>query len=535
MGQYLNPGNTLFTEALQSEIYVDKTGLLAYTNKVIGTKQKLVCVSRPRRFGKSMATEMMAAYYSKGCDSKTLFEQKKISQADSFPAHLNRHNVIYMDIQLARSVASNEGLCGQFLPFLQKQVIEELQQEFGETTAWNDKSLAGTLQKIHAATGEQFIIIIDEWDCLFREEKHNVTLQKEYITFLRSLFKGAQAEVCISLAYLTGILPIKKYGTESALNNFKEFTMVNPGQLAEYMGFTKEEVSGLCRRYGMDFAEAKQWYDGYYFQGETHVYSPRSIVEAMLNKEFGNYWTQTETYESLKAYIDLNFDGLKDAIVRMLGGGRCEVDTGAFQNDMTTFKSKDDILTLLIHLGYLSYDRAGKAVLIPNEEVREEFVRAVKNGGWDAIAGILKRSQKLLEDTLAQNSAKVAQGIAEAHSEAASILAYNDENALSCVITLAYISAREEYTFIREFPSGEGFADMVLLPKKYSAKPAILIELKWDKSPESAIAQIKEKRYGKALEEFGGEILLIGINYDKTKKAHKCIIEKHHKQNLSAK
>ncbi|MCI8565398.1 MAG: AAA family ATPase [Lachnospiraceae bacterium] len=534
MGQYLNPGNTLFTEALRSEIYVDKTELLAYTNRVLETKQKLICVSRPRRFGKSMTTEMMAAYYSRGCDSTSLFERMKVSRTVDFTAHLNRHNVIYMDIQLARSVAGSEGFSGQFLSYLQKQVIEELSQEFGEEMTRKDKSLAGVLQRIHAAAGERFIIIIDEWDCLFREEKHNIALQKEYITFLRSLFKGAQAEVCISLAYLTGILPIKKYGTESALNNFKEFTMVNPGQMAEYMGFTEGEVAGLCARYGMDFAKARQWYDGYRFREETHIYSPRSIVEAMLNREFGNYWTQTETYESLKAYIDLNFDGLKDAIVRMLSGGQCEVDTGSFQNDMTTFKSRDDILTLLTHLGYLAYERDKRSVFIPNEEVREEFVRAVKNGGWDAIAGIINRSRKLLEDTLAQREGQVAAGIAKAHSEAASILTYNDENALSCVITLAYISAREDYTFIRELPSGEGFADIVFFPKRHSAKPAIVVELKWNKSAEGAIAQIKEKRYGTVLEEYGGEILLVGINYNKTKKLHSCKIEKHRKQEIQA-
>ncbi|XCP85437.1 AAA family ATPase [Roseburia hominis] len=529
MGLYLNPGNTGFQTSLRSRIYVDKTGLIRYLNELLDTEDKFVCVSRPRRFGKSMAAKMLTAYYSCGCDSREMFQNLEIGRADSFEKHLNQYDVIRLDIQLVWNMAKGEGANGQIVSYIQRPVVAELRQEYGQYLSEEDRSLAGILQKITMLTGRRFVVIIDEWDCVFREEKNNIEMQKEYVAFLRSLFKGVQAEECIHLAYLTGILPIKKYGTESALNNFDEYTMTNPGVLAKYVGFTEEEVKGLCEVYEMDFAEAKRWYDGYRFRRSTHIYNPRSIVQAMLNGEYENYWTQTETYESLRAYIDMNFDGLKDAIVYMIGGGHFEIDIGSFQNDMTSFRTKDDILTLLVHLGYLAYEKQYKEVFIPNEEVREEFVRAVRGGGWEAVAAIFENSKRLLEATLRKDEEAVAAGVEEAHLASVSTLSYNDENALSCVISLAYISARADYTLIRELPAGNGFADIVFLPHRYSDKPAIIVELKWNKTVAGAISQIKERKYVKALENYGGELLLVGINYDKANKIHQCVIEKYNK------
>lgn len=382
MGIYLNPDNEGFLTAVRSRIYVDKTELISDMNEILDTENKFVCVSRPRRFGKSMAAKMLVAYYSSGCDSYQLFQGYKITEDTSFKQHLNQYDVLRLDMQLIRSTAINEGCQNQILSYLQRNVLEEIQQAYGPFLTGGEKSLASVLQKLKVKAGKKFVIVIDEWDCLFREEKENEQLQKEYILFLRSLFKGAAAEECIHLAYITGILPIKKYGTESALNNFDEYTMINPKGLTKYVGFTEEEVEALCRKYHMDFAEAKHWYDGYFFQRRIHIYNPRSIVQAMMNGEFENYWTQTETYEGVKSYIDLNFDGLKDAVIFMVGGGRCEIDTGAFQNDMTSFRSRDDVFTLLVHLGYLAYDKYCKEVYIPNEEIKEEFIRAVKNSGW---------------------------------------------------------------------------------------------------------------------------------------------------------
>lgn len=388
-------------------------------------------------------------------------------------------------------------------------------------------SLSEAMMRVSGRYGTQFIVLIDEWDAVFRNYKENQKLQKEYIDFLRGLFKGIVAEECIALAYITGILPVKKYGTESALNNFKEYTMADPDYMAEYVGFTESEVKGLCEKYHMDFEETQRWYDGYSLKNVGHIYSPRSVVESIQRKEFGSYWTSTETYESLKKYIMMDFDGLKSSVAELMAGNCLPVNTTRFQNDMVSMDSRDDVLSLLIHLGYLGYNEEEKMVFIPNEEVKGEFCNAIEDTGWTELIHVLTESQKLLENTWNKDAASVAEALERVHEENVSILNYNDENALSFVVSLAYYSARKNYFLIRELPSGKGFADIVFLPRKQSEKPALLVELKWDKTVDTAITQIKEKRYVQAVEGYTGEILLIGINYDKESKKHQCRIEEY--------
>lgn len=304
--------------------------------------------------------------------------------------------------------------------------------------------------------------------------------------------------------------------------------MVDQGLFEEYTGFTENEVEKLCGRYAMDFAEAGSWYDGYRFIKFQHVYNPKSVVEAMHRRRFANYWTATETYDALKLYMDMDFDGLRADIVWMLGGESVKVNTLSFQNDMYSFRTKDDVLTLLIHLGYLAYDSLKEEAFIPNREIAREFENAMSTGGWSEVVRVLKASEKLLEDTLRCDEKSVAKGLDKAHMEVASILAYNDENSLGCAIGLAYYSARKDYKMIRELPTGRGFADVVFLPLPSSGKPALVIELKYDKSANTAIWQIKDRQYTQALEGYSGEILLVGINYDKNSKNkwHSCRIEK---------
>lgn len=522
MGIYLNPGNDAFRETLNSEIYVDKSGLIAFTNRVAMTEQKYLCVSRPRRFGKSVTAKMLAAYYDRSCDSGNIFDELLISGNDSYERYLNSSYVLYLDIAwFHMTSAGTEGVAD----VLQREVIAELREAFPGILGDTVKSLPVALAKISETIGEKFVIIIDEWDCLFREARYDEKQQEEYINLLRGLFKSAPSGRFVKLAYMTGILPIKKYGTQSALNNFNEFTMVNPGVLAEYAGFTESEVRELCRRYHMDFDEARQWYDGYHFRRTGAVYSPRSVVEAMLNREYGNYWTGTETYEALKLYINMDFDGLKDAVVRMLGGGRCRINSQRFQNDMTSIKSRDDVLTLLVHLGYLAYEDQAQEVYIPNREVAGEFENAIEDEGWEHVAQAIRESGELLEATLRGDADAVARRLDQIHAMNTSVLSYNNELSLSCVITIAYYSARKDYTLIREMPSGKGFADIAFLPRKHSDKPAMLVELKWDQTAEGALKQIKEKNYVGALGDCR-EILLIGINYDRKDKNHQCVIER---------
>ena len=457
MGVYLNPKNSGFKRAIASEIYVDKTGLIEYTNKVLGTEQGYLCVSRPRRFGKSMAANMLCAYYSCGCDSESLFAGLKAEKLLSFRSHLNKHNVIFLNMQ---DFLSQSHDVAKMLDQIEKSVGQELKRTYTQVLWQESERLEGILNQIYSDLDEQFIFIIDEWDCIFRELKDNEEGQKKYLDYLRNLLKD---KAYVDLVYMTGILPIKKYGSHSALNMFTEFSMTQPLFMAEYVGFTETEVKELCDRYQMDFAEIQRWYDGYSFE-EGHIYSPRSVVTAMLTRKFSNFWSQTETYEALRIYIEMNFDGLKDAVVQMLAGGRCKVDIHTFENDMANFRGKDDVLTILIHLGYLAYDSDAKEVYVPNEEVREAFGSAVKGTDWITVIQAIQASDALLKATWNCDGEAVAAGVDKVHMNNTSIFTYNDENALSLVITLAYYNAMNEYKLVREMPSGKGYADIIFLP-----------------------------------------------------------------------
>lgn len=522
MGIYFNPRNDAFLESVNSEIYIDKSRLISYTNSVLGTEQKFICVSRPRRFGKSMTAKMLAAYYCRDCDSKEIFQHLQIANDASYKKHLNQYDVIFFNVQDFLTTVSD---VAQLVEQIQVKLLRDMQKVYGDRIDFSNGSLIDVLQQIYAEEGTSFVFIIDEWDCIFREKKNNTAVQTSYLDFLRLLLKD---KAYVKLAYMTGILPIKKYGTHSALNMFDEFSMTDQRNLAEFNGFTKDEVQTLCEQYKVDFEEIKRWYDGYW-TGSISLYNPKSVVDALRTKKIKNYWTITETYEALRIYIDMNFDGLQDDIILMLSGERCKVNVRTFMNDMVTFQQKDDILTLLVHLGYLAYDECTEEVYIPNEELREEFYYAIQASGWDKVIQAVKESKELLEATWNLDSAFVAKALDSVHMELTSALTYNNETALSCVISMAYYSARADYTLIRELPTGKGFADIVFLPHKYSMKPAMIVELKWNQSVETAITQIVEKQYVKALENYSGQILLVGINYDKYNKLHQCSIQTYAK------
>ena len=524
MGIYLDPGNNKFRRAVNSDIYVDKTGLIKYTNSIVDTLQSCVCVSRPRRFGKSMAADMLTAYYSRGCDSRELFSSLEIAKDESFEAHLNKYDTIFLNMQEFLSRSSN---VQELLKRVAGKVIRELKKQYPDVELYDENDLAETMQEIFAESECPFVVIIDEWDCIFREFKHDKAAQETYLDFLRDLLKDKEY---IYLAYMTGILPIKKYGTHSALNMFDEFSMIDPGPLAEYVGFTEKEVEALCQKYQMDINEIKNWYDGYSFEEVESVYSPKSVVSCMRLGKLGNYWNQTETFEALQIYIDMNFEGLRDDILSMIAGEAVPVNTRSFTNDMTTFRTEDDVLTLLIHLGYLGYCYADKTVFIPNEEIRSEYVSAIAVSDWGEVSKALKSSADTLQAIWQGREEQVAEGIRQAHFET-SHLQYNDENALSYTISLALYAARNFYTVHRELSGGKGFADLVYVPRKrFMDKPALVVELKWDKNAEGAIQQIKEKEYCCSLEEYKGNLLLVGINYDKKTQVHTCKIEQYRKE-----
>ena len=521
MGNYVNPGNSGFAEVRRG-VYIDKSGLIKQINEEIGTIQKLSCISRPRRFGKSFAAKMLCAYYDKTCHSAELFDDLIIAKDEQYLKHLNQYDVIYLDMTNILSETAGE----KIVPYIRRKVAEELVKEYPELEA-DPESFTTTLINTVELTGNKIVAIIDEWDAPIREVPN---VQKEYLSFLRSLFKNSGAtDKIFAAAYMTGILPIKKDGSQSAISDFQEYSMIFPGRFAEYVGFTEEEVKGLCEENGKDFSLMKQWYDGYSLEGVGSIYNPNSVMQAIRNNRFRSYWTETSAAKSLMEYISLDFDGLSKTMAELLGGIEVKMDPYGFANDLVTFRNKDDVLTLLTHLGYLAYNEETERVHIPNEEIRREFAKTIREVKRDENIQRVRESDRLIYDTVHRNADAVAAQIEKIHAEETAVLFYNDEQALRSVIKLAYFSYKDQYLKFEELPAGDGYADIVYLPKKDSVLPALVIEMKWNQSAQGAIAQIKNKHYPDAIKEYGGEILLVGINYDKNapagKRKHQCVIE----------
>lgn len=524
MGKFLRKGNDGFRTVRNSE-YIDKSQLIEIVNATLNTERQFTCVSRARRFGKSVGAKMLYAYYDQWCGDRELFADLQISSSPSFPRHFQRYPVLYLDMtDFVTRYDSNE-----IIAHIQSDVITELKELYPDVPYRENSDLADVLSAIVSCYPHQqkFIMIIDEWDAVLREFSEEDNIAEKYVKLLRGLFKSTNAMSIFAGVYMTGILPIKKYDTQSALNNFHEYSVVQPGPMAECFGFTPEEVQGLCAKYNMDYDTLAEWYDGYQIGGRSEIFNPTSVMTALYNQYCDSYWANTGAYDTVATYIRMNFDGLKDDVIRLLAGESCSVDTASFQNDLNIVRCKDDVLTLLIHLGYLSYDRDNRTCRIPNREVAIEFKNAVvMETGWEVIATAIKQSENLLNDTLAGNAHAVEDAIDKIHADNTSILQYNDENSLACVLTIAYYTAKKDYIMIREFPTGKGFADVVLLPRPSCNKPAVVLELKYNQSADTAISQIQEKRYAGVLQNFTGEVILVGINYDKQSKQHDCKIEK---------
>ena len=525
MGAYINIGNVGFQGSRNGE-YVDKSELIPVVNRTLFTEQRFSCVTRCRRFGKSMAARMLSAYYDRSCDSRKLFADLAVAADPSFERHLNKYPVIFLDMTSFVTRFSGEDI----IPKLDAELKADVREAFPEVPVEKDDDTMKYLIRIVERTGAPFIFIIDEWDAICREFRPGTKAMDAYVNWLRRLFKDGQSNKVFAGAYLTGILPIKKYKTESALNNFIEYSMVDPRRMARFFGFTKDEVQGLAAKYDMDFDEMEKWYDGYRIGDEPSMFNPNSVMQALDSGRCRSYWAATGAYDAVAGYIGMNFDGLKDDIIGMLADGRSMVDPTGFQNDMSVIRSKDDVFTVLIHLGYLTYDWEEGTCFIPNREVAGEMVNAIKANNWMPLKEALDRSRALLRATLDGDEKAVAHGIDTAHDENTSILSYNNENSLACVLTIAYYYARKDYVMYRELPSGKGFADIVLLPRKNVASPALVLELKFNKDADTAIDQILRKQYPARLEEYAGNMILVGIAYDKESKAHTCRIERFEKE-----
>ena len=521
MGAYINIGNAGFRRARNGE-YVDKSGLIAVVNRTLNTERSFSCVTRSRRFGKSMAARMLCAYYDKSCDSRELFEDLEIASHPDFEKHLNKYPVIFLDISDFVTRFDGEVIVDKMDAELRKDVASACP----DIPVQEDDDLMSYLVRIVAATGQPFIFIIDEWDAICREFEPGTRAMDNYVNWLRRLFKGGQSSQVFAGVYLTGILPVKKYNTQSALNNFAEYSMVEPRSMARYFGFTKEEVRTLAAKYGMDFNEMEKWYDGYQIGDEPSIFNPNSVMQAVDAGRCRSFWAATGAFDAVSAYIRMNYEGLKDDIISMLAGGRCKVNPTKFGNDMRDIHSKDDVFTVLIHLGYLSYNWRRDECYIPNKEVAGEMVNAVEANNWKPVVDALAQSERLLRATLEGDEEAVARGVELAHDDNTSILSYNDENSLSCVLSIAYYYARNDYVLHRELASGKGFADIVLIPRKNVDSPAIVIELKVNKDADAAIDQIRRKQYPAKVAEYADNLLLVGISYDRDAKQHRCRIER---------
>ena len=523
MGIYINKGNIGFRQARNSE-YVDKSGLIGIVNKTLFTRQKFTCVTRSRRFGKSMAAEMLSAYYDHSCDSRQLFADLQITSDPTFEEHLNKYPVIYVDMTSFITRFKDDAI----IQHIQDELKADIQTAYPQIALRNGDDFMAFLQRISIETGEHFVFIIDEWDAICREfAAKKPEVMEDYLNLLRRMFKDVSGMEVFAAVYMTGILPIKKFKTQSALNNFLEYSMVEPRSMGSFFGFTKDEVRMLAERYGVDFDELEAWYDGYQIGDEMSMFNPNSVMQAVMVKRCRSYWASTGAYEAIAGYIRMNFDGLKDDILILLSGGRVKVNTTKFQNDMTLIQSKDDVLTVLIHLGYLSFNWRKNECYVPNYEVAGELSNAVEDTGWEHVVKALRQSEKLLQATLDGNEEAVAQGVDATHDENTSILSYNDENSLACVLSIAYYYAKNYYVMHRELSTGKGFADLVLIPRKHVDSPAIVLELKYNQDADSAIAQIKRKQYPAKVAEYTDNLLLVGINYDKQQKTHTCRIEKY--------
>ncbi len=520
MSYYLNKGNDKFLSYYNDVIFIDKSMMIDIINRSFDKESfKYMCVTRPRRFGKTMALSMLNAYYSKGCDSKEIFENLNISKDESFPKHLNKHNVIWIDMANLYTDIEDKNI---FVKKLKLNILRDLKNYYTNVD-FTDLTLGESIVEINSKLNERFIFLIDEWDVIFREQEDNSKLCNEYIDFLRNLFKSSNVSSCIDLVYMTGILPMKRYTTQSALNNFTDYDMIDSSPIETCAGFTEDEVKGLCLKYNRDFEEIKYWYNGYTLNGKA-LYNPKSVVMAILKNECKDYWTKTSATEAVANYMNYQNGELKDIITRMITGDKITVDPSLFSNDLTKINSIDSALTVLIHLGYLTFNKAEGKCYIPNHEIRVEFERAIKELHWKEIINPISNSMKLYDETLQGNTSFINETLDKNHKDLAGPFNKNKEDILGVIVQISYYSVKQFYNVKKEDTSTLGRADITFIPYDNTHIPFI-IELKANSTPLDAIEQIKKKEYFNSLGDYHGKVLLLGISYNFETLKHDSKIE----------
>ena len=512
---YLNTKSPLilFEETRNTDIYVDKSMLIDKISSHIRTNSKYICITRPRRFGKTINASMLGAYYTKGYDSSDLFNDLNIAQTDSYLSHLNCHNVIYMDLSQMPDECNQYH---QYIASIRKKLRKDILENYSELINDDYDSISQLLKE----TEDSFIFILDEWDSIFYKKFMSQEDKNAYLQFLKGLLKD---QPYVELAYMTGVLPISKYSSGSELNMFDEFNFMNDNIYDLFLGFHEDEVRKLCQEYStVSYEEVKKWYDGYYLSDGRSLFNPRSVKNALLRGRCLNYWTETGPMNEIADCIEHNVDAVREDVVKLVAGLSIPVKLEGYSASELQMDTRDEILSAMVVYGFLSYHDG--MLRIPNHELMEKFQRVLSRKSMGSVREIVLRSREMLDATREENGEKVAQILEDVHDREIPFLQYNDENALSCVITLCYLAARDDYEVIREAKSGKGYCDYLFRPLRPS-HPAIILELKVDGSCEQALAQIREKNYMQEVEDCK-EILLVGINYDSRSKHHECQIEK---------
>ena len=550
MGNILNPDkdNSFIglVKAKDCRVFVDKTDFIAKTNALLNTDGKFIAITRPRRFGKTVTADMLLAYYSKAYTGQNIFDKLEIANKPSYAEHLNKYNVLYIDMNSIRdsyiAYTEDEDLqvkgVSSIVDYLQYSVIEELKENkeyaniLSESRKVGKKNLSSALNEICNHTKEQFILIMDEWDLICRDYRNEPELLGKFIEVMRGLFKSKSGQACFALAYLTGILPIKKYNSQSALNVFKEYNMLSPEPYEKYFGFTEEEVAEIVKlpQCKISHQDLKEWYESYKLNG-IDIYNPNSVVSAVSDGKCKSYWSGTSSNEEVVRLINMDFDGVKNDILNLIEGDEVTFSCANFQNDMVTLKDKNDVFSLLVCLGYLgcseTKNQFRKVAYVPNTEIKAVLMDIVREQNWYERMETIKRSENLLKAIRELDGSTVATIIQELHnSSAVSLLDYNDEESLTyCVMTGLLWSTLDDYSYHREEQAGKGRVDLVYEPLT-RRHPLILIEFKYDGSTEEAIAQIKTQEYFKRYTKQYRDIIIVGINYSTKSKEHQCLIEK---------
>ncbi len=515
MAIYLNSDKPLinYNQLYNSKYFVDKSLMIDILNERLETSDKYICITRPRRFGKSSVADMLGAYYSKAVDSKELFNTLNISNCNSYTENLNKYNVITISFNEFSEIGKNYD---NYIKMIRENLIRDIVERYPHINPDNYFNVKSMLMD----TKDKFIFILDEWDYIFTNNLFEEN-QNDYLEFLRQLLKD---QPYVSLAYMTGVLPIKRYSSGSALNMFDEFTFLKDRIFGEYFGFTEKEVIKLCEKNGeLDFQELEKWYNGYLTVKGTQIYNPRSVVKALQNSYCESYWTNTGAMDEVAQYLKYNTLEIREDVIEMVTGGQIDVHIDEeFRAGQKAPRTKEEIYSAMIILGFLAYHDG--YLKIPNQELMKEFEKALKDEEFGEVAEIIDNSRKLLKATLNKDEAEVVKLVHDIHNSEIPILQYNDENSLSCVVTLAYLSARDLYKVEREEKTGKGYADFSFHPKR-KRDTALIVELKKNETAEKAIRQIKEKEYVQKFKKENNKVLAVAICYDFNNKEHSCKIE----------